>query len=199
MGCKSPVGEPLSMIGNEIHRIPSKWVISFIADYLRPTTSRGQGQTREEMSGGRKGRKERCTPLAKPSAAVLKGWLREQSEGQGHLLFPNVMGEQLSVHGMKYMLNKHAATAAKVYPSLKGKRVTVHAVRHTMALEMLQTGVDRLVIALWLGHESVETTQIYLEATLAMKEQALAKTTPPHGSPVRFRPNDRLLSFLNSL
>ena len=73
------------MIGNEIHRIPSKWVISFIADYLRPTTSRGQGQTREEMSGGRKGRKERCTPLAKPSAAVLKGWLREQSEGQGQL------------------------------------------------------------------------------------------------------------------
>jgi len=146
-----------------------------------------------------KGRKERCTPLAKPTVAVLKAWLREPSKGQERLLFPNVKGEHLSVHGVKYMLNKHTATAAKVCPSLKGKRVTVHVLRHTMALEMLQAGVDRAVIALWLGHESVETTQIYLEATLAMKEQALTKTTPPQGSPGRFRPDDELLSFLNSL
>ncbi len=146
-----------------------------------------------------KGRKERCTPLAKPTVAVLKAWLREPPKGAGRLLFPNVKGERLSVHGVKYMLNKHAATAAKVCPSLKGKRVTVHVLRHTMALEMLQAGVERAVIALWLGHESVETTQIYLEATLAMKEQALAKTKPPHGSPGRFRAGDRLLSFLNSL
>jgi site-specific recombinase XerD len=146
-----------------------------------------------------KGRKERCTPLAKPTAAVLKAWLREPSKGNKHLLFPNVKGEPLSVHGVKYLLNKHAETAAKVCPSLKGKRVTVHVLRHTMALEMLQAGVDRAVIALWLGHESVETTQIYLEATLAMKEQALAKTAPPHGSPARFRADDQLLSFLNSL
>jgi site-specific recombinase XerD len=146
-----------------------------------------------------KGRKERCTPLAKPTVAVLKAWLREPPKGQEHLLFPNVKGERLSVHGVKYMLNKHAANAAKVCPSLKGKRVTVHLLRHTMALEMLQAGVDRAVIALWLGHESVETTQIYLEATLAMKEQALAKTKPPQGSPARFRADDRLLSFLNSL
>lgn len=146
-----------------------------------------------------KGRKERCTPLAKPTVAVLKAWLREPAKGDGHLLFPNVHGEQLSVHGVKYMLNKHAATATKVCPSLKGKRVTVHLLRHTMALDMLQAGVDRAVIALWLGHESVETTQMYLEATLAMKEQALAKTTPPSGNPARFRADDRLLSFLNSL
>jgi site-specific recombinase XerD len=146
-----------------------------------------------------KGRKERCTPLAKPTVAVLKAWLREPSKCDGRLLFPNAKGERLSVHGVKYMLNKHAATAAKVCPSLQGKRVTVHLLRHTMALEMLQAGVDRAVIALWLGHESVDTTQIYLEATLAMKEQALAKTTPPYGSPGRFRPGDRLLSFLNSL
>ncbi len=146
-----------------------------------------------------KGRKERCTPLAKPTVAVLKAWLREPPKGDGRLLFPNVKGERLSVHGVKYMLNKHAATAAKVCPSLKGKRVTVHVLRHTMALEMLQAGVERAVIALWLGHESVETTQIYLEATLAMKEQALAKTKPPQGSPGRFRAGDRLLTFLNSL
>ncbi len=165
------------------------------------------GATREDLVLGTgahvrvigKGRKERCTPLAKPTVAVLKAWLREPSKGQERLLFPNIKGERLSVHGVKYMLNKHTATAAKVCPSLKGKRVTVHVLRHTMALEMLQAGVDRAVIALWLGHESVETTQIYLEATLAMKEQALAKTTPPQGSPARFRPDDELLSFLSSL
>ncbi len=165
------------------------------------------GATREDLVLGTgahvrvigKGRKERCTPLAKQTSAVLKAWLREPSKSQERLLFPNVKGERLSVHGVKYMLNKHAATAAKVCPSLKEKRVTVHVLRHTMALEMLQAGVDRAVIALWLGHESVETTQIYLEATLSMKEQALAKTTPPHGRLARFRPDDRLLSFLNSL
>jgi site-specific recombinase XerD len=100
-----------------------------------------------------KGRKERCTPLAKPTVALLKAWLREPSRGDGRLLFPNINGERLTVHGVKYMLDKHAATAARVCPSLRGKRVTVHLLRHTMALEMLQAGVDRAVIALWLGHE----------------------------------------------
>ena len=146
-----------------------------------------------------KGRKERCTPLAKATAAVLKACLREPPRGDGRLLFPNSKGERLSVHGVKYLLTKHAANAARVCPSLKGKRVTVHLLRHTMALEMLQAGVDRAVIALWLGHESVETTQVYLEATLAMKEQALAKTTPRTGRPRLFRAGDQLLGFLNSL
>jgi site-specific recombinase XerD len=90
-------------------------------------------------------------------------------------------------------------TAAKVCPSLAHKRVTVHRLRHTMAMDLLQAGVDRSVIALWLGHESVETTQIYLEATLAMKECALAKTNPPHGRAGRYHPADQLLGFLNSL
>jgi site-specific recombinase XerD len=89
--------------------------------------------------------------------------------------------------------------ASKVCPSLKEKRVTVHRLRHTMAMDLLQAGVDRSVIALWLGHESVETTQIYLEATLAMKERALAKTSPSHGRPGCYQPGDRLLGFLNSL
>lgn len=146
-----------------------------------------------------KGRKERCTPLAKPTVAVLNAWLREPQRGDRRLLFPNAKGEYLSVHGVQYLLNKHSANAAKVCPSLQGKRVTVHLLRHTMALELLQAGVDRTVIALWLGHESVETTQIYLEATLAMKEQALAKTAPMHGTPARYRPADPLLSFLNNL
>jgi site-specific recombinase XerD len=146
-----------------------------------------------------KGRKERCTPLAKPTVAVMKAWLRQPPRGDGLLIFPNVKGGRLSVHGVQYMLAKHAANAASVCPSLKGKRVTVHLLRHTMALRLLEAGVDRAVIALWLGHESVETTQMYLEATLSMKEKALAKTAPPHGRPQLFRPGDRLLSFLNSL
>jgi site-specific recombinase XerD len=146
-----------------------------------------------------KGRKERCTPLAKPTVAVLSAWMRAPQRGSEGLLFPNAKGNQLSVHGVQYLLSKHAATAAKVCPSLKEKRVTVHLLRHTMAMELLQAGVDRAVIALWLGHESVETTQIYLEATLAMKEQALAKISPPNGLPGRYRPGDQLLNFLNSL
>jgi site-specific recombinase XerD len=146
-----------------------------------------------------KGRKERCTPLAKHTTAVLKVWLREPPKGDGQLLFPNAKGQRLSVHGVQHMLSKHTANAANVCPSLKGKRVTVHLLRHTMALDMLQAGVDRAVIALWLGHESVETTQIYLEATLAMKEKALAKTTPPQARQRLFRPGDRLLNFLNNL
>jgi site-specific recombinase XerD len=146
-----------------------------------------------------KGRKERCTPLAKPTAAVLQAWLREPARGDGQWVFPNAQGKRLSVHGISYMLTKHSATAAAACPSIKGKRVTVHLLRHTMALELLQAGVDRAVIALWLGHESVETTQIYLEATLAMKEQALAKTTSPLAKPRRFRPGDRLLAFLSNL
>ncbi|CDY73462.1 Mobile element protein [Caballeronia glathei] len=146
-----------------------------------------------------KGRKERCTPIAKSTLAVLKVWLREPPRGDGDVLFPNARGERLTVHGVQYLLNKHRETASKVCPSLSQKRVTVHRLRHTMAMDLLQAGVDRSVIALWLGHESVETTQIYLEATLAMKEQALAKISPPYTKPGRYRPTDQLLSFLNSL
>ena len=146
-----------------------------------------------------KGRKERCIPVAKSTLAVLKAWLREPARGDSGILFPSARGQQLSVHGVQYLLNKHRTTASKVCLSLKQKRVTVHRLRHTMAMDLLQAGVDRSVIALWLGHESVETTQIYLEATLAMKEQALARTTPPQGKWARYQPGDRLLGFLNSL
>jgi len=146
-----------------------------------------------------KGRKERCTPLARSTLAVMKAWLRVPQRGDGNVLFPSAKGERLSVHGVQYLLNKHRITACKVCPSLKHKRVTVHRLRHTMAMDLLQAGVDRSVIALWLGHESVETTQIYLEATLAMKEQSLAKVTPPNGRATRYKPGDQLLGFLNSL
>ena len=146
-----------------------------------------------------KGRKERSTPLAKPTVAVLRAWLRESPRGDGRVLFPNARGTRLSADGVHYLLVKHCKAAARLCPSLKDKRVTVHVLRHTMALDLLQAGVDRSVIALWLGHESVETTQIYLEATLAMKEAALAKATPRNGRSTRYRPGDQLLGFLKSL
>jgi site-specific recombinase XerD len=146
-----------------------------------------------------KGRKERCTPFAKCTRTVLKAWLREPQRGDGDVLFPSAKGERLSVHGVQYLLTKHRLTAAKVCPSLKQKRVTVHRLRHTMAMDLLQSGTERAVIALWLGHESVETTQIYLDATLAMKEKTLAKTSPRHGKPGRYKPGDQLLDFLNNL
>jgi site-specific recombinase XerD len=146
-----------------------------------------------------KGRKERCTPLARSTLVVLKAWLHEPQRGDGNVLFPSAQGQRLSVHGVQYLLDKHRLAASSVCPSLKHKRVTVHRLRHTMAMDLLQGGVDRSVIALWLGHERVETTQIYLEATLTIKEKALAKTFPPNGRPGRYKPGDRLLAFLNSL
>lgn len=146
-----------------------------------------------------KGRKERCTPLAKPTVTVLKAWLREPQRGPAPVLFPNARGGRLSADGVRYLLGKHCAAAAKVCPSLKRKRVTVHWLRHTMAMDLLQAGVDHSIIALWLGHESVETTQMYLDATLAMKEQALATMTGPTARSGRYKPGDPLLAFLNSL
>jgi site-specific recombinase XerD len=121
---------------------------------------------------------------------VLKAWLREPQRGHDDILFPNARGGRLSPDGVHYLLTRHCATASKVCPSIKHKRVTVHVLRHTVAMDLLQQGVD---------HESVETTQQYVDATLAMKEQALAKTTPPKGKPGRYRPPDSLLGFLNGL
>jgi site-specific recombinase XerD len=146
-----------------------------------------------------KGRKERCTPIAKSTLGVLKTWLREPLRGDRDILFPSARGERLSVHGVQYILNKHRVVASRVCPSLDKKKVTVHRLRHTMAMDLLQSGVDRSVIALWLGHESVETTQIYIEATLAMKEAALAKLSPHRAKAGRYSPGDTLLGFLNSL
>ena len=125
-----------------------------------------------------KGRKERCTPLAKPTVAVLKAWVREQGREDSKALFPSTRGGPLSADGVQHLLARHVAQARKNCTSLRKKRVSPHVLRHAAAMELLQAGVDRAVIALWLGHESVETTQIYLDADLALKEQALAKTNP---------------------
>jgi site-specific recombinase XerD len=147
-----------------------------------------------------KGRKERCTPLTKQTKAILKNWLNEPRKANTDVLFPNTRGGRLSGDGVRYILAKHIVTAAKTCPSLLRKKVTPHVLRHTVAMELLQAGVDRAVIALWLGHESVETTQIYLDANLALKEEILAKTRSQNGSNFgRYKPPDRLLAFLNSL
>jgi site-specific recombinase XerD len=146
-----------------------------------------------------KGRKERCTPLSKSTRVVLAAWIREPPRAEDQPLFPNARGGRLSAHGVHYLLHKHVAVAAVQSPSLKNKRVSPHVLRHTTAMDLLQEGVDRAVIALWLGHESVETTQIYLDANLALKQEVLDNTTPPEGKPGRYRPDDRLLAFLKSL
>jgi integrase/recombinase XerD len=146
-----------------------------------------------------KGRKERCTPLTKQTIAVLKAWLKRPARGTNDILFPNVHGNRLSADAVQYLLAKYVGIAKQRCPTLKHKRVTPHVLRHSSAMELLQAGVDTSVIALWLGHESVETTQIYLHAHLALKEAALAKTTPLNVKPARFRPGDKLLQFLNDL
>jgi integrase/recombinase XerD len=146
-----------------------------------------------------KGRKERCTPLTKSTASVLKAWIREQGREDSKILFPSTRGVRLSAPGVQHMVARHVAKARESCPTLAKKRVSPHVLRHATAMELLQAGVDRAVIALWLGHESVETTQIYLEADLALKEQVLAKTKPIKGKAGRYRPDDDLLSFLKGL
>ena len=146
-----------------------------------------------------KGRKERSTPLTKQTVAVMKAWLQERGGSEGDVVFPSARGTPLSPDGVQYLLAKHMAQARKTCPSLKEKRVSPHVLRHTAAMELLQSGVDHSVIALWLGHESPETTHIYLHADLALKEKILEKTRPLSVGPGRYRPSDKLLQFLNSL
>jgi site-specific recombinase XerD len=146
-----------------------------------------------------KGRKERGTPLTKVARRVLQAWMKEPWPIQSAFLFPSLSGGRLSSDAVQDFVNKHVVAARVKCPSLSKKTVTPHWLRHTAAMELLQAGVDRSMIALWLGHESVETTQIYLNANLALKEEILAKTNPINGKAGRYRPTDRVLSFLSNL
>ena len=146
-----------------------------------------------------KGRKERITPLIRGTVAVLRVWLAERAGGPAEPLFPTSTGAPLSRDAVERRLAKYAVSAAAVCPSLRAKRLSPHVLRHTAAMRLLQAGVDTSVIALWLGHEHVDTTQIYLHADLALKERALARTTPPDARPGRYRPSDTLLAFLDGL
>lgn len=147
-----------------------------------------------------KGRKHRCTPLSKQTVAVLRVWMQERQGQPGDALFPTRRGTPLTRGAMASLVTKHATTAQRRCPSLHTKRSTPHVLRHTCAMNLLQSGVDVTVIALWLGHERAETTaRIYLHADMSIKERALARTAPLDTKPGRYQPTDQLLAFLDNL
>ncbi|MGA6973490.1 MAG: tyrosine-type recombinase/integrase [Candidatus Binatus sp.] len=146
-----------------------------------------------------KGRKERSTPLRKDCTQALREWLSERRGADNEPLFVSNRGDRLSRDAVERIVRKHVEMASVTCSTLKGKRVTPHVLRHSAAMQLLQNGVDRTVIALWLGHESVESTQMYVHADIELKEKALAKTQPIALSPGRYRPSDDLLAFLEGL
>src|SRR5262249_49049376 len=146
-----------------------------------------------------KGRKDRATPLTPQTAEVLREWLTERSGTGTDPAFPTRPGARLSRDAVERLLTKHASTAAQACPSLAGKHLTPHVLRHSAAMALLHSGVDITVIALWLGHESPATTRVYLHADMAMKEQALARMTPLGSQPGRYTAPDTLLAFLDTL
>ena len=146
-----------------------------------------------------KGRKERAVPLSSHTVAVLRPWLSEQAGQPRDPVFPGPAGHRLSRDTVRKLVIRHAHRAAADCPSLATRKIGVHTLRHTCAMTLLRSGVDLATIALWLGHEDLRTVQIYLHADLELKERALARTTPPHTTPGRYRPPDPVLAFLESL
>jgi site-specific recombinase XerD len=146
-----------------------------------------------------KGRKQRITPLTGGVTAVLRAWLTERAGAPTDPVFPTRRGTPLSPDAVQQRLTTHAGTAAATCPTLTGKTITPHVLRHTAAMRLLSAGVDTTVIALWLGHHNVATTQVYIHADLALKEQALARTTPAGTTPGRYQPPDTIIAFLESL
>ena len=147
-----------------------------------------------------KGRKERCTPLSKRTVAALRAWMQERGGQPSDPLFPTRRGTPLGRGAVGRLVTKHTTTATQHCASLRDKHATPHVLRHSCAMELLRCGVDVAVIALWLGHERVDTTsRTYLHADMSIKERALARTTPLHTKPGRYRPSDRLLAFLDDL
>lgn len=145
-----------------------------------------------------KGRKERCTPLTRQTAATLREWLAEAGD-PGDPLFPSRRGTPLSTDAIERLVAKHTDTARPKCTTLASKNVTPHVLRHTCAMRLREAGVDISVIALWLGHEHIASTQIYLHADLAIKERALERAAAPSVPPGRYRPTDTLLAFLDGL
>ena len=139
------------------------------------------------------------TPLTKPVAAALRTWLTERVGAPDAPVFPTRTGQALSRDALAQRLTTHLTSATRACPSLREKNVTPHTLRHTAAMRLLHAGVDTAVIALWLGHERLATTDIYIHADLALKERALDRTTPAHVQPGRYRPSDALLAFLEGL
>jgi site-specific recombinase XerD len=146
-----------------------------------------------------KGRKDRSTPLTHQTVAVLRVYLAERGGQPEDPLYPGPKGLQLSTDAVRRLVQRHAAVATQRCKSIASKTTSPHVLRHTCAMRMLESGVDQPTIALWLGHESTRTTDIYLHSYMALKERALARTTPPHTKPGRYRPTDSLLDFLEGL
>jgi site-specific recombinase XerD len=146
-----------------------------------------------------KGRKQRSTPLRRDTIKTMQAWLRERTGRDDEPVFPTIRGDRLSRDAVEHIVRKYTVAASKACASLKGKRVSPHVLRHSTAMDLLQSGVDRTVIALWLGHESVETTQIYIHADMRLKERALARVATVDTRPGRYKPDDALLGFLESL
>lgn len=146
-----------------------------------------------------KGRKERRTPLVSTTKAILKAWLTERAGVPSDPLFPTNTGRHLSRDAVERRLARHVAIAARNCPSLAAKRVTTHTLRHTAAMRLLLAGNDITVIALWLGHEQIATTNIYLHADMTHKQQAIDRTRPTGARQGRYQPPDPLIGFLESL
>ncbi len=146
-----------------------------------------------------KGRKERSVPLWHRTAVQLRDWLNRLPRAADQSLFPNRAGGTLTRTSVAERLKLAASSLIERYPELAHQRISPHLVRHSTAMHLLQSGVDITVIALWLGHESPVTTHTYIEANLAMKEQALKALQPPKAAPARYRPSDAVLAFLQGL
>lgn len=146
-----------------------------------------------------KGRKERATPLTSLTVSVMRAWIAERGGERTEPLFPTRTGRRLSHDAIEHRLARHVATATGECPTLREKHVTAHTLRHTAAMRLLHAGVDVAVIALWLGHEQIATTGIYLHADMTQKERAIDRVTPPGTKPGRYKPSDKLLAFLDSL
>lgn len=146
-----------------------------------------------------KGRKERSTPLRKDCETAIRNWLAEYTDDPSKPLFISNRGDRLSRDAVERIVRKHVKLASSRCATLKSKRITPHVLRHSAAMQLLQNGVDRTIIALWLGHETVETTQMYIHANIELKEKAMAKTKPVDVPVGRYRPDDELLAFLEAL
>ena len=146
-----------------------------------------------------KGRKQRVIPLWTTTAADLRAWLSRSNAGPEAPVFPNRNGTAMTRSGVRDRLDRAVAAALQVCPSLRGQHVSPHTLRHSTAVHLLQSGTDLAVIALWLGHSSPAVTHQYLEADLATKEATLARLAGPSPGSSRFRPPDRLLTFLDGL
>jgi integrase/recombinase XerD len=170
--------------------------VSELTELHRQDLTLGAGPT---ISCTGKGRKQRCTPLSARTAAVLRAWMTQTAGNPSDPLFPGPRGRPLTRDAIRRVIERHVKAATASCPSIASKRVSPHTLRHSAAMALLTAGVDTAVIALWLGHESIRTTDIYQHADLGLKQKALARLTPPEITPGRYRPSDTLLAFLEAL